>query len=644
MTSEVSDSYHMLDSQGNSIEFTESQKKCIRYNGESVLVIKGTAGSGKSMMVIKRAIQCANKTPSNQRIAIFTYNKSLANRISSILQINGIDISEGRINSYSIDNYLATICKRLGLIPSSNMGLKKVYRKSGRYSQFDEYQQVTDDERVMIISEILSELSFNDPHQYYNIEPAFWAEEIQWMYQNGLVDDDDKDIYLNMSREGRCKNYAVRLSKEGRERAFKIFIAYNNKLMNKKKFEWDRLYSILYRDHLGSLDASMKFDYILIDEAQDMTLTKMKLLKELCTHKLCVAMDKNQSLYGHRWSFQRDLGFRPSVKTLEINHRGTRQIDLLSQDLKKSDDSLLEEEDIYPNEISPKEGPKPCIIRCNSPNSEIEFIVRLAEKLSQKSGNTAILCPNYKNLRVFQDKISHIIPDIQFFRDGEFSSLTPGVKLITIYSSKGLGFTNVILPNFEKGVFPKSPETVINSINRYHNSSSNVIDINDAIAEETANSRRLAYVGITRALARLYITYSGEPSPFLREFNPDHYDLLDERFKPTTDPRIGSAQTSRPRNIIESNILPQNARNQDLKKQSKNENTESKNITEDPAIILGSRFEVIDKRKSGGALWVIDAPDISGAIEQLNAMGFAFEYASNGSRSTGHRPAYYMRE
>ena len=654
MASDDSERYHMRDALGNEIEFTEQQKKCIDYDSKTALVIKGTAGSGKSMMVIKRAMEYARAQGEHtgKSVVIFTYNKALATGIREILSRNGVNLSSDGLSVFNIDQYLAIICRRFNLIPRSDSSgtYNKGYKRGGKYnSSGGEYQQVTDDERQLIVASILEELSYEDPHPYYKIEPAFWAEEIQWMFQNGLVDDDDEGVYLEMSREGRCKNYAVHLSREGRRRAFKIFNAYNRALMNRKKMEWDRIYAILYRDHRDRIDSSMKFDYLLIDEAQDMTLTKMRILKALCKDELCVAMDKNQSLYGHRWSFLRDLGIRPHVKTLEVNHRGTMQIDLLSQDLKKYDDSMLEADDIYQNEVSPYRGPKPQVVRCRSPNSEMEFVVELASRLDSQNAITAILCPNHKSLRMYQSKIGPRVANAQFFRDDDFSSLSPGIKFITIHSSKGLGFTNVIIPNFESGVFPRSPEAVINSIRKHTNLDGEGVNTEEAIQEEVSNSRRLAYVGITRALVRLFITYSGEPSQFISELDPDHYDLVDESLNLTTDPRIGTVKRQEPRSVIDSTIRVQDtdlSGTQDVPTpepsvQAAPELTEE---ISDPVAFLKSRFEVIDKRPSMGVLWVIDGPGVFDAVEQLNNVGLKFDYAKNGSRSTGHRPAYYMKE
>lgn len=92
------------------------------------------------------------------------------------------------------------------------------------------------------------------------------------------------------------------------------------------------------------------------------------------------------------------------------------------------------------------------------------------------------------------------------------------VSIMTIHSAKGLEFDTVFLPNWQEGVFP-SPKS---------------LDEKSTVEEE----RRLAYVALTRAKNRLYISYSkykyeyGEisavnPSRFIGELPEKNVEVLD---------------------------------------------------------------------------------------------------------------------
>jgi hypothetical protein len=61
----------------------------------------------------------------------------------------------------------------------------------------------------------------------------------------------------------------------------------------------------------------------------------------------------------------------------------------------------------------------------------------------------------------------------------------------------------------------------------------------------------------------------------------------------------------------------------------------------DPAAYLREAgLEVIDRRPIG-RLWVIDGDPSSPPLAALRSQGVRFTFAKNGSRSTGHRAAWF---
>jgi DNA helicase-2/ATP-dependent DNA helicase PcrA len=71
-----------------------------------------------------------------------------------------------------------------------------------------------------------------------------------------------------------------------------------------------------------------------------------------------------------------------------------------------------------------------------------------------------------------------------------------GVHLLTLHRAKGLEFEAVFLPRVEAKELPSRQART---------------------SEQVAEERRLLYVGLTRAKRVLWVTWSGAPSPFLRE-------------------------------------------------------------------------------------------------------------------------------
>lgn len=649
------DKYSMVDSYKQDIQFTDEQKKCIDYDSKTALVIKGTAGSGKSMMVIKRAIDYRQEivqSGGGRTVCIMTYTKTLAQGIRDILERNGISIksswnpnnqdqdmvADQYMSVTNVDSYLAMLCRKMGTLPRNERPSQDCnYRYNPKIKTVSRNEQISSKQRIEMINQVLRDLSQKDDHPYYHRSPEFWADEILWMYQNGIVDDDDELEYMNINRDGRCKQYNIRMGKNGRRAAFKIFVGYNRLLVKGNHMEWDREYANFLRFKGGQIPDQYKFDYLLIDEAQDLSLVKMKILKELCNEELNIAMDKNQSIYGHRWSFKRDLEITTHVKKLSVMFRGTQEIDKFSMDLKKADDTLLDEEDIYSNEVSPKVSKiLPKIVKCVDPASEMEFIVNETKALIQKpNANVAILCLDYEHLYQFQQALSREGIPAEFFRDNDFRPLTGGVKLITTYSAKGLGFLNVIIPYFTDGVYPKSTENIISSLVNNQDEDSEGIDYDDAIAEEVSSSRRLIYVGITRAMANVILTYSSKPSRFINEFDPSHYNLIDESHKPTSDDRIRYVPIAASIKVTRPEILhPSN----EVVKQPPIIG-KSHDIMID--VLIAEGIEYNDRRDKNGVLWIMDGPATRKIICELEKQGYRFGFTPRGSRSTNHRPAYY---
>ncbi|WP_300426686.1 DNA helicase II, partial [uncultured Thalassolituus sp.] len=116
----------------------------------------------------------------------------------------------------------------------------------------------------------------------------------------------------------------------------------------------------------------------------------------------------------------------------------------------------------------------------------------------------------------FADDVDEDMPPLAVFLDsaaldageGQADEYEDAVQLMTLHSAKGLEFPQVVLAGLEEGLFP-------------HKMS---LDEADGLEEE----RRLAYVGITRAMEKLVITYAesrrlygnenfSTPSRFIRE-------------------------------------------------------------------------------------------------------------------------------
>lgn len=108
-----------------------------------------------------------------------------------------------------------------------------------------------------------------------------------------------------------------------------------------------------------------------------------------------------------------------------------------------------------------------------------EGIARIENVAELKSVLSAV-----QDLDSFLENVS-LVSDIDEYRD-DVSALT----LMTVHSAKGLEFPVVFICGMEEGIFPHSRSS-----------------LDPAELEE---ERRLCYVGMTRAMNRLYVLYAGE--------------------------------------------------------------------------------------------------------------------------------------
>ncbi len=101
--------------------------------------------------------------------------------------------------------------------------------------------------------------------------------------------------------------------------------------------------------------------------------------------------------------------------------------------------------------------------------------------------------------------------------EGQADAHTDAVQLMTLHSAKGLEFPLVFMAGVEEGLFPSQLS----------------LEEGDRLEEE----RRLCYVGMTRAMDKLYITYAesrriygredyARPSRFIREIPPQYVEEI----------------------------------------------------------------------------------------------------------------------
>lgn len=143
----------------------------------------------------------------------------------------------------------------------------------------------------------------------------------------------------------------------------------------------------------------------------------------------------------------------------------------------------------------------------------------------------------------FLESVS-LVADADQIPDGEDHGGV--VTLMTLHTAKGLEYPTVFLTGMEEGTFP-----------HFRAVDSQARELDDVDSTEIEEERRLAYVGLTRARQRLYLSYSSyrfingmnfnrEPSRFLQEIPNELIEWRQQSFPtlPTLPNFSGSNTTS----------------------------------------------------------------------------------------------------
>ena len=245
------------------------------------------------------------------------------------------------------------------------------------------------------------------------------------------------------------------------------------------------------------LDKLEKYDAILIDEGQDMAKEWLEfivnMLRSPQKSHLLLASDGAQNLYNRKYTLK-SVGIQAAGRTkiLRENYRNTKQIlDCANGFLK--DDQVHASSDSEDNnfmieaDTAARTGPEPFIKECSSFDEEVDETIKKIKLLRDMGVQPRDICILYFNKnqlghiesKLIDQKIYYnpISKSAEHKRNFDYSNNV--VKVSTIHSAKGLDFDYIFILGFGKGLDKRYNE-----------------------------SKKLIYVGMTRAKNQLMITYS----------------------------------------------------------------------------------------------------------------------------------------
>jgi superfamily I DNA/RNA helicase len=316
--------------------------------------------------------------------------------------------------------------------------------------------------------------------------------------------------YMSARRPGR----KVRLSDMQRRGIWQVYETFQRQLKYAGVETWEqaraRAEKLVAKDY-----EFQSYDAVVIDEAQDLDPSMLRLLIKLCKDpsRLFITADANQSIYGSgfNWSdVHESLKFQGRTSVLRANYRSTREIGEAAQSYLAT--GILDAEPV--ERMYMNNGPLPVVRSVHNGVEEIRLLVRFlreaARELRQGIGSCAVLCPTKEAGKTIAADLTKGGIEATFMEGRDLDLSQKGVKVLTLNSAKGLEFPIVVLAGF--------------SGSRYDHIYPSVLD--EEQEEDLARSRRVIFVGMTRAMrALLVVVPAGTSSPLLTGFDEGYWNV-----------------------------------------------------------------------------------------------------------------------
>lgn len=452
------------------------QYQLISRPSSGFLIVRGTAGSGKTTVALHRVAFLAYDDPriDGPETLVVMFSQALRNYVSHVLPSLGLHNVEPRtyrsweqsarqrhfprLPAKERDDTPAVVT-RAKLHPMMGMALERhVDRTRGRETSeqaFDDWASVLTNRDLLL--EVRDSLG-NDPFSNNEIDRVVeWNKKHVGAMQDFVAGE-------NTSAELDAEDDALLL----------------------------RAWQLRVGPLRGKGRRPLRYRHIVLDEVQDFSPVEVQVLLGCLDPRgsITLAGDTQQHVVENSgftsWAeFMSHLGVEGhEVETLKINYRSSAQISKFAFDVLGD----LQEDDERPP--SSRQGPPVELFHFTDPGACVFFLSEALQTLAEVEpmATVALISPSPEISAQYYAALARSeVPRLRLVRDFEFS-FKPGIEITELEPVKGLEFDYVVL-----------------------------LDLNSVHAPNTPRARRALHVAATRAIHQLWVISTDRPSPLLAD-------------------------------------------------------------------------------------------------------------------------------
>jgi len=457
----------------------QEQESLVDWSLRGPTLVKGGAGSGKSTIALYRAralCQQASQQLIPPKILFATYTNSLV-----------------RASEQLLDHLLGDVKSNLSVSTVDSLARKIVADVDGKPNIHNPdfyFEAIRASKYVLEMSGDKQFLRFLRETKIESMGDDYLNDEFRWIIQGRGIKTIEE--YLQTDRRGRGYGFNENM----RRQVWKIYVLFLKYLEKKKSITWEMLRGRALEIVEKDLRTEDKYDFVLIDEAQDLSPVAIKLCLALCKAPAGVFLtaDAGQSIYNSTFSWSRvheDLNVRGRTRILKRNYRTTREIatavnQILVED-GTGDAEVLDQFYVH-------SGPKPSYFEARDEEEMLYWTYQSINSARQKLGlplsAVAVLSPTNRTAKHIAQKLSSLGLPIQYTAGRDLDITENCVKSITIHAAKGLEFPVLAMPYLEEGYLPNLDDTPP-----------------EELEVELSLQRRLCFVGCSRSMRRLFVAY-----------------------------------------------------------------------------------------------------------------------------------------